>query len=83
MKRLSSLFLVSLLSGATTLGAYKLFIEKDTNGNSIVTQAQSSNFRTVGSGAENIDFTAAAENAVHAVVHVKNVSVRTDRKSVV
>ena len=27
MKRLSSLFLVSLLSGATTLGAYKLFIE--------------------------------------------------------
>ena len=77
MKRLSSLFLVSLLSGATTLGAYKLFIEKDNNGNSIVTQAQSSNFRTVGSGAENIDFTAAAENAVHAVVHVKNVSVRT------
>jgi len=77
MKRLSSLFLVSLLSGATTLGAYKLFIEKDTNGNSIVTQAQSSNFRTVGAGAENIDFTAAAENAVHAVVHVKNVSVRT------
>lgn len=77
MKRLSSLFLVSLLSGATTLGAYKLFIEKDNNGNSIVTQAQSSNFRTVGMGAENVDFTAAAENAVHAVVHVKNVSVRT------
>jgi serine protease Do len=77
MKRLSSLFLVSLLSGATTLGAYKLFIEKDNNGNSIVTQAASSNFRTVGLGAENVDFTAAAENAVHAVVHVKNVSVRT------
>jgi serine protease Do len=77
MKRLSSLFLVSLLSGATTLGAYKLFIEKDNNGNSIVTQAQSSNFRTVGLGAENVDFTAAAENAVHAVVHVKNVSIRT------
>lgn len=77
MKRLSSLFLVSLLSGATTLGAYKLFIEKDNNGNSIVTQAASSNIRTVGLGAENVDFTAAAENAVHAVVHVKNVSVRT------
>ncbi|MFY7739905.1 MAG: trypsin-like peptidase domain-containing protein [Flavobacterium sp.] len=77
MKRLSSLFLVSLLSGATTLGAYKLFIEKDVNGNSIVTQAPSSFGRTVGMGAENIDFTAAAENAVHTVVHVKNVSVRT------
>lgn len=77
MKRLSSLFLVSLLSGATTLGAYKLFIEKDGNGNSIVTQAPSSFGRTVGMGAENIDFTTAAENAVHTVVHVKNVSVRT------
>jgi len=30
MKRLSSLFLVSLFSGAVTLGAYKLFIEKAT-----------------------------------------------------
>jgi serine protease Do len=77
MKRLSSLFLVSLLSGATTLGAYKLFIEKDVDGNSIVTQAPSSYGRTVGMGAENIDFTSAAENAVHTVVHVKNVSVRT------
>ncbi|GAA4063087.1 Do family serine endopeptidase [Flavobacterium cheonanense] len=77
MKRLSSLFLVSLLSGATTLGAYKLFIEKDVNGNSIVTQAPSSFGRTVGMGAENIDFTSAAENAVHTVVHVKNVSTRT------
>jgi serine protease Do len=77
MKRLSSLFLVSLLSGATTLGAYKLFIEKDVDGNSIVTQAPSSFGRSVGMGAENIDFTSAAENAVHTVVHVKNVSVRT------
>jgi len=77
MKRLSSLFLVSLLSGATTLGAYKLFIEKDVDGNSIVTQAPTSFGRTVGLSAENIDFTSAAENAVHTVVHVKNVSVRT------
>lgn len=77
MKRLSSLFLVSLLSGATTLGAYKLFIEKDAQGNSIVTQAPNYTNRTVGLGAENVDFTTAAENAVHSVVHVKNVSVRT------
>ncbi|MBF6641045.1 trypsin-like peptidase domain-containing protein [Flavobacterium sp. J49] len=77
MKRLSSLFLVSLLSGATTLGAYKLFIEGKSNRDSIVTMASESNYRTVGLSAEAIDFTVAAENAVHTVVHVKNVSVRT------
>lgn len=77
MKRLSSLFLVSLLSGATTLGAYKLFIERDGSRNSIVTTAPGSFNRTVGLTGTGIDFTEAAENTVHAVVHVKNVSVRT------
>lgn len=77
MKRLSSLFLVSLLSGATTLGAYKLFIEGKSNRDSILTLASGNNSRTVGLSAEAIDFTEAAENAVHTVVHVKNVSVRT------
>ena len=76
MKQLSSLFLVSLLSGATTLGAYKLFIEKDSR-NSIVTTSSNSFGRTVGLNGEAVDFTSAAENAVHSVVHVKNVSVRT------
>jgi Do/DeqQ family serine protease len=76
MKRLSSLFLVSLLSGATTLGAYKLFIEERNNRDSIVTMASNNN-RNVGLSGEAIDFTEAAENAVHTVVHVKNVSVRT------
>lgn len=76
MKQLSSLFLVSLLSGATTLGAYKLFIEKDSR-NSIVTTSTNSFGRNVGLNGEAVDFTAAAENAVHSVVHVKNVSVRT------
>lgn len=77
MKRLSNLFLVSLLSGATTLGAYKLFIEDTYIKNGIVTMAPSYPTRAVGMGAENIDFTSAADNAVHTVVHVKNVSVRT------
>jgi serine protease Do len=77
MKRISSLFLVSLLSGATTLGAYKLFIEKNNYTNSIVTQAPTNYSRNVGLSAENIDFTDAADKAVHTVVHVKNVSVRT------
>ncbi len=77
MKRYSSLFLVALLSGATTLGGYKLFIEKDFGRKSIITQASENYGRTVGMGPENIDFTVAAENAVHTVVHVKNVSIRT------
>jgi serine protease Do len=81
MKRFSSLFLVSLLSGATTLGAYKLFIENDgllsNNKKSIVTEAPVNFTKNVGLGAETVDFTAAAENAVHTVVHVKNVTYRT------
>ncbi|WP_309613860.1 trypsin-like peptidase domain-containing protein [Flavobacterium sp.] len=77
MKRLSSLFLVSLLSGATTLGAYKLFIEEKNSRDSIVTTASKNYGRTVGLSAEGVDFTAAAESTVHTVVHVKNVSVRT------
>ena len=77
MKRFSSLFLVSLLSAATTIGAYKLFVEKDFTRNSIVTQAENSYGRNVGLGAENVDFTDAADKAVHSVVHVKNVSTRT------
>lgn len=77
MKQLSSLFLVSLVSGATTLGAYKLFIEGNNHSNSIITAAPSNYTKTVGYNGESIDFTTAAENAVHTVVHVKNVSVRT------
>ena len=77
MKRFSSLFLVSLLSGATTIGAYKLFVEKEYKNNSIVTEADNSYGRNVDFGAENVDFTIAADKAVHSVVHVKNVSTRT------
>ncbi|MFE3871750.1 trypsin-like peptidase domain-containing protein [Flavobacterium sp. ZS1P70] len=81
MKRFSTLFLVSLLSGATTLGAYKLLF--DNNGyfsksnNPIVTLASDSNSRNVGLSAENVDFTEAAEKTIHTVVHVKNVSRKT------
>lgn len=74
MKRLGSLLLVSLLSGAITLGAYKLFLEPKSN-NTITTLAPNYS-KNVSLGAENIDFTAAADMAVHSVVHVKNVSVR-------
>ena len=76
MKRFSGLFLVALLSGATTLAGYKLFIENTQKENSIVTTASGSYARNVGLTSGNVDFTVAADKAVHAVVHVKNVSYR-------
>ncbi|WMW78422.1 trypsin-like peptidase domain-containing protein [Flavobacterium sp. 20NA77.7] len=74
MQHVKSLFLVSLLSGAFTLGGYKLFIEKSNK--SIVTSAPDYAL-PVGLTPEGVDFTVAAEKAVHSVVHVKNVSVIT------
>jgi serine protease Do len=81
MKQFSNLFLVSLLSGATTLGAYKLlfdgdgYFSKDKKG--LVTVAENSYGKQVNFSAENVDFTEAADKTVHTVVHVKNVSHRT------
>lgn len=77
MKKFGSLFLVSLLSGATTLGAYKLFFENNNASDSIVSMAPSNFSRNVGSADGNLDFTEAADKTVHSVVHVKNVSFRT------
>ena len=78
MKRFGNLFLVSLLSGVTTLGAYKLLFESDLmQKKPIVTVAPENYSRNVGLGAEAIDFTEAADKTVHTVVHVKNVSYRT------
>ena len=81
MKQISKLFVVSLLSGATTLGAYKLLFDNNgyfsSNKQGITTLAPEFYGRQVGLGAENIDFTVAADKTIHTVVHVKNVSVRT------
>ena len=75
MKTFSNLFLVSLLSGATTLGAYKWFIEKpNTPKNSPITLAQPYANQTVNYANSGVDFTQAAENTLHTVVHVKNVA---------
>ncbi len=81
MKNVSSLFLVALLSSATTFGAYKLLIDDDSNlfkeKSNLVTLAPAASYaRPVGLSAANLDFTEAADKAVHYVVHVKNVSYR-------
>jgi Do/DeqQ family serine protease len=80
MKKFSSLFLVSLLSGATTLGAYKLLSDRNVFSDSkpVISVAPENYTRNVGlNGAESVSFTEAADKAVHYVVHVKNVSYRT------
>ena len=77
MKRYSSLFLVSLLSGAVTLGSYKLLFDDNgffSKNKSITTSASNSYGRNVGLSAEAVDFTEAADKTIHTVVHVKNVS---------
>ncbi len=77
MKNFGNLLLISVLSGAITLGSYKLFFETKNASNSIVSNASSNFSRSVGLGSEILDFTEAAEKTVNSVVHVKNVSIRT------
>lgn len=81
MKRFSNLFLVSLLSGATTLSTYKLLFDDNgyfsSNKSSIITDAPKSYGRNVGLSPEVLDFTEAADKTIHTVVHVKNVSRHT------
>jgi len=80
MKKFSSLFLVSVLSGATTLGGYKLLIDNDgffSKQKSVVTLAPSNYAKNANFVPEGLDFTEAADKTVHTVVHVKNVSYRT------
>lgn len=76
MKKFGSLFLVALLGGFVALAAYICFFENGFAPRSIVSMAPSNHFQNVGLGAENIDFTTAADKAIHTVVHVKNVSYR-------
>jgi Do/DeqQ family serine protease len=87
MKKFGSLVLVSVFAGAITLGAYKLFFEKQnyavvqSNNQARVFDTSFTPTSTKGSGINEIDFTVAAENTVNAVVHVKNVTVNKGRLS--
>ena len=78
MKKLASLLFVSLLAGAITLGAYKLFIE-DTPQPIMVQKEVTSTLSNYipaayrAAAQSGIDFTDAAEQTVNGVVHVKNV----------
>jgi len=80
MKRLAGLFIVSVFSGAVTLGAYKIFIEQPPV--EMATENSEFPYFTTsttpvtynGAGVNEVDFTIAAEKTVNSVVHVKNVA---------
>ena len=88
MKRTAGVFAVALLAGAFTLGAYKIFFEKENI--TYVPQQDQTPFLTAsnrsasaaGAGINEVDFTLAAEKTVNAVVHVKNVTNSRSRNSI-
>lgn len=82
MKKLLSLLMVSVLGGVITLGAYKLFLEpeqktivQETQVQPKIVQTSHGDVQNLNALAEDISFVKAAEKTVHAVVHVKNVTV--------
>lgn len=82
MKKILTLLFVSVLGGIITLSTYKLLIEKDSKF-FVSTQEAKPTFLPVNTATSGLlynnanapDFTVAAENAIHAVVHVKNITV--------
>ena len=77
MKQTTQLFLVALLAGAITLGAYKFFEQKEY----LTIESPSTpnyfpvSLSSTSAPSEGLDFTDAAEKTVHAVVHVKNTTI--------
>ncbi|WP_437395140.1 S1C family serine protease [Flagellimonas lutimaris] len=88
MKKIASLFLVSLFAGAITLGSYKLFFEKESY--KLFAPEQETPFITTsnldtsarGAGINEVDFTLAAEKTVNSVVHVKNMTISKGPSSI-
>ena len=86
MKQFFSFLGMAILGGVLTLGGYKVFIEKEIVHQQISKMPMAtinSNFNPTvltSSAIENTtDFTIAAESTVHAVVHVKNTALRTQK----
>lgn len=80
MKNFLKILMVSALGGVMTLGSYILFFEKqdiplEVNDSESSFAIPATYERTNIVAAENTDFTEIAETSIHAVVHVKNLSV--------
>jgi len=84
MKKISILLFVSILGGAISLGSYKLLFENEESTPLFQTQENeqkqaatfiTNKYSTTGDNPMETDFTIAAEKTLHAVVHVKNVTI--------
>lgn len=84
MKKFIGFLGIAILGGAISLGGYKMLIEEPV----YIPQEKTSPFQMVNAtynpslitnttDLNSIDFTVAAENTVHAVVHVKNTAIKT------
>ena len=84
MKKIFSLLGMAILGGAITLGGYKMLFNENvilertfSHPTKTVTTSFNPALNKVNSIANSVDLTLAAENTVHAVVHVKNTAIRT------
>ncbi|MEJ6674003.1 MAG: trypsin-like peptidase domain-containing protein [Flavobacteriales bacterium] len=84
MKKIISFLIMAILGGVLTLGGYKLLfntpIVLQSTVNSIpqiLETVYSSSDKTLNAAEMTTDFTVAAEKTIHAVVHVKNTTIRT------
>ncbi|NNC33906.1 MAG: PDZ domain-containing protein [Croceitalea sp.] len=87
MKKTAGLFFVAALAGSMTLGAYKLFFEKENlyvERDDTMPLITTSNLLASpkGAGINEVDFTIAAEKTVNAVVHVKNMTISRGPSSI-
>ncbi|MBT8187001.1 MAG: S1C family serine protease, partial [Croceitalea sp.] len=87
MKKTAGLFVVAALAGSMTLGAYKLFFEKENlyvERDDTMPLITTSNLLASpkGAGINEVDFTIAAEKTVNAVVHVKNMTISRGPSSI-
>jgi len=86
MKNFLKILAVSALGGALTLGSYILFFESQEPVNSMSpgqmpTSINASYQPTGAMPAEKTDFTEIAEKSIHAVVHVKNLSMTSSKSN--
>ena len=88
MKKAFGFLAMAILGGVITLGGYKLLFEDPVKvertiqiPTNIVQTSISSTIKNANAAEMTTDFTIAAENTIHAVVHVKNTAVKTQVNS--
>ena len=88
MKKAFGFLAMAILGGVITLGGYKLLFEDPVKvertiqiPTNIVQTSISSTIKNASAAEMTTDFTIAAENTIHAVVHVKNTAVKTQVNS--